>query len=120
MVAVVDMCNLYNGGYLERIQILYNHDIIRNYHNIISKPNYIKPEIGENIHLLSGDRVCIIKTIWLKLVQRAWKKTYKNRLAIIKKRFLPHSIRTKEITGEWPDNCRYLPNIRGMLSKLKH
>lgn len=119
LVAVADMCNLYNGLYLETIHTLYNHAFIRNYQNIISNPNYIKPEIGENIYLLSGHRVCIIKTIWLKLVQRAWKKTYKNKLAIIKKRCLPHSIRTKEITGKWPDNCKYLPNIRGMLSKLK-
>ena len=94
------------------------HPTIRNYHNIISKPNYIKPEIGEKIYLPSGHCVCIIKTIWLKLVQRAWKKTYKNRINVIQKRCSIDSITTRLITGNWPENCRYLPNIRGILFGL--
>lgn len=120
MYAIEDMCNLYNEGYLERINQLSHHKFIRNYHNIITNPNYIKPEIGEKIYLPSGHCVCIIKTIWLKLVQRAWKKTYKNKIDIIKKRCSIYAIRTREITGNWPDNCRYLPNIRGILSGLSH
>jgi hypothetical protein len=118
MDAVEDMCNLYNEGYLERINQLSHHKFIRNYHNIITNPNYIKPEIGEKIYLPSGHCVCIIKTIWLKLIQRAWKKIYKNRIDIIKKRYTIHALRTRETTGEWPENCRYLPSIRGMLSGL--
>jgi hypothetical protein len=118
MSAVEDMCNLYNEGYLERINQLTRHKFIRNYHNIITNPNYIKPEIGEKIYLPSGHIVCVIKTIWLKLIQRAWKKTYKNKLDVIQKRYSIHAIRTREITGKWPENCRYLPNIRGMLSGL--
>ena len=78
------------------------------------------PEIGENIYLPSGHCICIIKTIWLKLIQRAWKKTYKNRINVIQKRCSIHSIRTRVITGNWPENCRYLPNIRGILSGLTH
>jgi hypothetical protein len=120
MNAVEDMCNLYNEGYLERINLLTHHKFIRNYHNIITNPNYIKPEIGEKIYLPSGHCVCIIKTIWLKLIQRAWKKIYKNRIDIIKKRYTIHALRTREITGNWPENCRYLPNIRGILSGLSH
>ena len=120
MIAVEDMCNLYNQGYLERINHLSHHKFIRNYHNIITNPNYIKPEIGEKIYLPSGHCVCIIKTIWLKLIQRAWKKTYKNRINVIQKRCSIHSIRTRVITGNWPENCRYLPNIRGILSGLTH
>lgn len=119
MNAVEDMCNLYNQGYLDRINQLSQHKFIRNYHNIITNPNYIKPEIGEKIYLPSGHCVCIIKTIWLKLVQRAWKKTYKNRIDIIKKRCSIHSIKIRVITGNWPENCRYLPNIRGILSGLR-
>jgi hypothetical protein len=119
MAAVEDMCNLYNQGYLERINQLTHHKFIRNYHNIITNPNYIKPEIGEKLYLPSGHCVCIIKTIWLKLIQRAWKKIYKNRIDIIKKRFTVHALRTREITGKWPENCRYLPDIRGILSGLR-
>ena len=119
MIAVEDMCNLYNQGYLERINQLTHHKFIRNYHNIIINPNYIKPEIGEKIYLPSGHCVCIIKTIWIKLIQRAWKKTYKNRINVIQKRCSIDSITTRVITGNWPKNCRYLPNIRGILSGLR-
>jgi hypothetical protein len=118
MDAVEDMCNLYNQGYLERINHLSEHKFIRNYNNIITNRNYIKPEIGEKIYLPSGHCVCIIKTIWLKLVQRAWKKTYKNRINVIQKRCSIDSITTRLITGNWPENCRYLPNIRGILFGL--
>lgn len=118
MNVVVDVCNLYNQIYLERNYYLSHHKFIRNYHNIITKPNYIKPEIGENIYLQSGHCVCIIKTIWIKLIQRAWKKTYKNRMNIIKKRCSIEAIKTRTITRNWPENCRYLPDIRGILSGL--
>ena len=107
-----------NQDYIDRQEQISPHKFIRNYKNMITKPNYIKPEIGEKIYLPSGHCVCIIKTIWLKLIQRAWKKTYKNRINVIRKRCSIESIRTRVITGNWPENCRYLPDIRGILSGL--
>jgi hypothetical protein len=101
--------------YIDRQQDIIPHKIIKNYQNMITNPNYIKPEIGEVLYLQSGHAVCIIKTFWLKIIQRAWKKVYKIRAQMIKKRCHIQSLKHREITGTWPQNCRHLPSLRGIL-----
>ena len=101
--------------YITRQQHKTPHKIIKNYQNMITRPNYIKPEIGEVIYLQSGHAVCIIKTFWLKIIQRAWRKVYKVRAQTIKMRCHILSLKHREITGLWPQNCRHLPSLRGIL-----
>jgi hypothetical protein len=120
MKIINEMCELYNDGYIERSNALSRHKIIRNYHNIITHPNYIKPEIGEKINLPSGHCICIIKTLWLKIIQRAWKKVYQTRKNVIRQRCTIDALNYRRITGKWPENCNYLPDIRGMLSELSY
>jgi hypothetical protein len=93
-----------------------SHDIYRNYRNIINN-NYIKPQIGECIYLNTGHCVVILKTFWIKIIQRSWKNILKNRQTIIKKRCHPNSLRHREITGKWPNECLNYPGLRGMLSR---
>ena len=95
-----------------------NHKIYKNYKNIISSENYIKPELAECIYLPSGDCICIIKTYWLKIIQRKWKLICKQRNHIIKCRSNPYVLFTRSLTGKWPDYCIYLPGIKGMLQEL--
>ena len=78
------------------------HPTIRNYHNIISNPNYIKPEIGEYIILPTQEAVAILKTFWLRIIQRKWKKVFQERK---EKRRLNY-------------DERLLPSLRGMLNAL--
>ena len=101
--------------YIDRQQDIMPHKIIKNYQNMITSANYIKPEIGEVLYLQSGHAVCIIKTFWLKIIQRAWKKVYKLRAQTIKRRCQLQSLKCREITGLWPQNCRHLPSLRGIL-----
>lgn len=49
------------------------HPFISNYQKICKD---MKPQIAECIYLQSGECVCIIKTFWLKIIQRRWKKIY--------------------------------------------
>ncbi len=95
------------------------HDIYRNYRQIITRENYVKPEITECIYLNTGHCVAILKTFWIRLIQRKWKNIMKERKIIFKKRSLPKSLRHREILGKWPDDCLKLPQIKGMLSQLK-
>ena len=95
------------------------HDIFRNYKQIITMDNYIKPEITECIYLNTGHCVAILKTFWLRLVQRKWKNIIKERNNIIKKRCNLNSLRHREITGKWPQDCLKWPHFKGMLSPLK-
>ncbi len=60
----------------------------------------------------------IIKTFWLKMVQRSWKKTYKQRLEWIKKNYSIQGLRFREINGR--NKYGHIPTIRGMLSHLKN
>lgn len=53
------------------------HSMIRNYTKIITNPNYFKPEIAECIVLSTNETVAILKTFWIKILQRKWKKMYK-------------------------------------------
>ena len=93
--------------------------VIKNFEMIVKDENYIKPEIAENIVLGSGHTICIIKTIWIKLIQRTWKKIYALRKDTIKKRCKIESLTFREINGRWPNDCIYFPRLNGMISSLK-
>ena len=95
-----------------------SHNIFRNYREIITNQNYVKPEITECIYLDTGHCVAIIKTYWLKLIQRKWKNILKKRENIIKKRCHPNSISHREITGKWPKDCSNYPSLKGMLRDI--
>jgi len=108
--------NFYNET--RRIHRNKPHKTIRNYHNIISLPNYIKPEIGKCLELPTGEQIVIIKTSWIKIIQRTWKKIYAVRQYIINCRSNPTSLYVRQLTGTWPIQCRHLPELKGMLSTL--
>jgi hypothetical protein len=102
------------------------HPIIRNYLEIVSNSNYIQPHIAEVIKFNKANdgnvfyySLAIIKTIWLKLVQKNWKRIFNERRKIIKIRCDPRSIRYREIHKKWPRECSHLPSLKGMLSTLK-
>jgi len=92
-------------------QHLHNrtHRIFPNYSRIIFRPNYMKPEIVEYLYLQPDNHcVAIIKTIWIKIIQRAWKKVFKKRNTIRKS---IAGLRYRELTGRWP----YFPGLSGLL-----
>jgi len=94
------------------------HKLIRNYHNIIRKANYIKPEIVECIKLPTGENIAIIKTMWIKIIQRKWKNVYAARQDVIKSRSCLSSLFTRQLTGYWPRQCLRMPGLKGMLKGL--
>jgi len=113
---VNNLCKFYKKYYEKNYyDSSLSHKLLRNYNDIIKNPNYLNLQIGK-IHYLKGDEcVCIIKTFWLKLVQRSWKRVYKMRKLIMQWRCRPDSIMYRQISGKWPDNCNFMPSIRGML-----
>jgi hypothetical protein len=111
--------NLYSSPSSINIQEFRNHPTIRNYYNIITRPNYIKPEIGEYIVLPTQEAIAILKTFWIRIIQKKWKKIYEERQNIIKKRCNLYNLSIKEIEGKWPKSCFNLPGLKGMLCSLK-
>lgn len=58
----------------------------------------------------------IIKTFWLRIVQRTWKRIYRERQEIWKKRRNIIALRHREITGNFPVGLRVMPNLLGIIS----
>ena len=62
--------------------------------------------------------IVILKTTWLRLVQRKWRTIFNERKRIVKERMKVSSQKYWELYGKYPNNCRYLPSLNGMLSDL--
>ena len=107
--------DLYNDEY-EAMAINIPHKTIRNYLNIVQKENYIQPQIALCIELPTGENITIIKTIWIKLIQRAWKRVYKRRQAVIIGRTMIESLNCRRLTGHWPEMYREMPGLKCLFS----
>ena len=91
---------------------LPQHPIVLNYEAIIRGCRYIKLDIVVLDELEGRECVGYIKTHWLRLVQRRWKKIYKQRQEIVKLRAHPRSLATIQHTGKWPKQSRTMPKFR--------
>ena len=107
-------------NFVRKLNYYEKHPTIRNYHNIISKKDYIKKEIGQCIVLPSQETIAILKTFWIRIIQKKWKKVFKEREIILKKHSLPSSIYKREIIHNWFLEELRLPGLRGMLYPLKN
>jgi len=116
--AVEDYAERYIEMSEENHIAIRKHNIYKNYRNIISNENYIKPEIAQCIYLPTNECISIIKTVWIKIIQRKWKNVLAERKEIIKKRCNPFSIKYREMYGKWPKECFYYPKLKGMLSNI--
>jgi len=95
---------------------IHKHTIIKNYVNMSTKKDYIKPEIAELVYLSGGECVAILKTFWLRIIQRTWKRIYKERKTVNK-----YSGHSKKIRGHLKgDSTQHqLPIICGMMAQYK-
>lgn len=88
------------------------------YVNFVLQYSSVNVEIAECIYLPSEHCVSIIKTIWLRLIQRTWKKIHRLRKITIAMRCHPNALKHREIYGRWPNSCSIYPTLKGMLSNL--
>ena len=59
-----------------------------------------------------------IKTYWLRLIQRNWKRVFRERKHIVSIRSQPHVLFHRQITGgEWIEG-KEMPGIKGMLASI--
>jgi len=118
---IYSIAKIYNNRYYtlcRRYKDKLIHSVIRNYKRIISRRNYIKPEIAECIFLKDGECVAILKTFWIRIIQRTWKNIYAKRKYIIMQRKRLHELKYKEINGHWSYSIRHYPGVKGMLQIL--
>ena len=55
-----------------------------------------------------------IKTYWLRLIQRSWKRVFQERKNIVRVRSQPYVLFHRQLTGEWIEGKK-MPGIKGML-----
>jgi len=60
--------------------------------------------------------VVVLKTFWLRLVQRTWKRIYKERVRVIALRCSPRCHRHMELTGRYIEGAHCLPRLQGMMA----
>ena len=87
------------------------HPFIRNFKLIIQDPNYICINIIEQNELSTGEYVACLKTFWIKIIQRTWKKIFKQRREIDNKRKCLSSLNYRETHGKWPKELNIYPKL---------
>jgi hypothetical protein len=115
---LIDLADFYSGAYLFEanslrryrcaVRLLHSsagHPSIRNYHMV--EP--IRLEIIQADVLTGQEEVAYLKTFWLRLVQRRWKKIYQARKEMLIKRSQPRALQERQRTGQWPVGLRQWP-----------
>ena len=64
-----------------------------------------------------GEYCVVIKTFWLKVIQRAWKTQFANRKHTIRMRGSIQSQYYFTMNGRYPVGLRNIPGLRGLLAK---
>ena len=77
------------------------HPIIQCYANILHKKGAFHLNIVESQQLPTGELICILKTFWLRIFQRKWRRYFKKKMAFFKN---PKSLRRREIYGSFNTN----------------
>lgn len=88
---------------------IITHPTIRNFYKIINTKSSYKIDIVQIETLSGGEEVCYIKTFWIKIIQRKWRKVYNERKRILKIRQSVISQRERQMTGKWPQEARDWP-----------
>ena len=73
-----------------------------------------------NIDIIDETYNVILKTYWIRLIQRTWKNIYQKRKEVISLRKQIASILYCKIYGRYRTTENYLPTIHGMLSKCNN
>ena len=112
------ICKMYTKQYGQLSPNLLDHPILRNYPNIVANDKYIQPQIAECIYLSGDERVAIIKTHWIRLIQRNWRRVYNEQQRVQRIRRDPRQLQHRQITGSWAKDCLHLPTLHGLLSGI--
>jgi len=100
----------------------YPFDVIRRYMNYYSILYPVPECTTRNVDIVQliirNDNVysVVIKTFWLKLIQRSWKRVLRERTEITRRRMNPAARHILEMTGKYPMGLRNFPGLAGMMS----
>lgn len=99
----VELADFYDGSVLDYISeypgALKYTGVVRAYWSIVSRPNaYPMLEIVQPVTLEpGGECVAVIKTFWIRIVQRRWKRIFANRRRRLTHLLKPYGLMQREI-----------------------
>lgn len=105
-------------GYLSMMtqNLSIHHPLLRNYTDIVSRPLEPKIDIIIREYLPGQEAVAYIKTFWIRLIQKRWKKLYHNRKVIISNRCRIQNLTYRQTHGKWPRGLNHLPSISQIIN----
>jgi hypothetical protein len=115
LVALIDSVYLLAHTVTPKSLFKYSHNVILNYlYNYSIIPiNSPKIDIFQ-LHIIDNYYSVVIKTYWIRLIQRHWKKVYKTRTDMLRKRALSGNHYPNSVFNKYSNN--QVPGLRGMLS----
>ena len=112
---------LYANAIRPQTLFKYSHTYSLSYLQLYSIIKIRNPSIDiMQLEILADNTyTVIVKTHWLRIVQRTWKKVFQQRKAVLNKRMQLGSIRLFELSGKYPADATYMPTLSGMLHKYR-
>jgi len=107
MLTTVSPKTFYKYQYYHVLKYLYYYSSVR-----LLNPTL---DIMQLKILDDGTYSVVLKTHWIRLIQRHWRKIVGQRMEVIKSRKKVASICWRQTTGRWPHGLNILPGIKGML-----
>jgi hypothetical protein len=114
-----------HDGYLLDIAISPRTFFLFNYNHVVDYLNLYSvfyPSHNTNIvhimklHIVKSKYHVILKTHWVRLVQRHWKKVFRERCLMMARRYSLANLRHRELTGRHLPGCNHFPHLAGMMS----
>lgn len=99
----------------------YGFERIRRYlaeYSIVRVEN-AKVHIMKLCILEDGTYSVLLKTHWLRLIQRHWKKVYAERKRVVRGRRNLANLRHREVCGRWPNGLNRVPSLHGLMMQYK-
>jgi len=101
--------SFYKYSFIHVLKYLYYYSLVRLY-----QPNV---EIMKLYILNDGTYSVVLKTHWIRLIQRHWRKALQIRKQIMKKQMLVRSLYYREIHGRFPNGMNKMPMLIGLMSQ---
>jgi hypothetical protein len=105
----ISTTSFYKYSYIHVLKYLYYYSLVRLY-----QPNV---EIMKLYILNDGTYSVVLKTHWIRLIQRHWRKALQIREHIMKKQMLVRSLYYREIHGKFPYGLNNMPMLTGLMSQ---
>ncbi len=97
----------------------YHYEEVMGYLKDYSIIELRRPRLHIMKLIMSGEQMnVILKTHWIRIIQRTFRKIYQQQKKVLEMRKKPRSIQYFSVFGKYLDGANHFPTMKGMLSSL--